>query len=326
MIPHGVLKNWHPMIGCDWHIPWPPGSPAPAPAAAPYFTMQIMAGYQITAQIAEDHLSDHWGLTMLKVTDIGPLIGHVGTPSVLLAIEIPLSFSKSYFGSSRYVSKGKPVAAALLWHVNPNLDCGMPYPTPTGGVIALTTHQVDMSWGDIISGALQMGVDFLIMWGLNKMMGKVNSKAFRYLQQKIFSRIAGPLEQKFMQEAAEKGWDLGVRRAAAGVEAAVATEALLKAKEKMINWVSTGVLTVAGGFITAPGGVDVATIGTYGEYSEDHPSIGVQKGDKRMGPGGVAGGLGATQAERLGQGVGKYLDGGNPQGYPKDIGAQGVTD
>ena len=63
MIPHGVLKHWHPMVGCDWHIPWPPGSPAPAPAAAPYFTMQLMCGYLVTSQIADDHLSDHFGLT-----------------------------------------------------------------------------------------------------------------------------------------------------------------------------------------------------------------------------------------------------------------------
>lgn len=325
MIPHGVLKHWHPMVGRDFHIPWPPGSPAPAPSPAPYFTMQLMCGYLVTAQIADDHLSDHWGLTMLKVTDIGPLIGHVGPPSILLAIEIPLSYSKSYFGSSRYVSKSKPIAVALAGQVNPNLNCGVPVPTPTGAVIALTTHQVEMTWGDIISGALQMGVDFVIMWALNKVMGRVNSKAFNYLQQKIFNRILGPLEQRFVAEAMEKGWHVGVRKAAAGVEAAIKAAPILAAKEKMINWALTGALTVVGLFVTAPGGVDAATAGTYGEYSEDHPSIGVQKGDKRMGPGGVAGGLGATQVDRLGQGVGKYLDGGNPKGYPRDIGPQGVT-
>src|SRR6266540_4294623 len=149
---HGVLKHWHPMIGCDWHVPWPPGSPSPAPSAVPYVSFSTMYGWSITASYANDVLSAYWGLTMLKVTDIGPMIPHIGPPSVLMLLEIPLSSSKSYFGSSRYVSKGKPVAAALLWHLNPNLNCGSPVPTPTGCVIAFTTHEVDMTWGDIFSG------------------------------------------------------------------------------------------------------------------------------------------------------------------------------
>jgi hypothetical protein len=326
MIPHGVLKNWHPMVGCDWHIPWPPGSPAPLPSKAPYVTASLMQGFTLTAQMADDHLSDHWGLTMLKVTDIGIMIPHFGPPSTLLLIEIPLSSSKSYFGSSRYVSKGKPVAAALLWHLNPNLNCGFPMPTPTGCVISLTTHEVQMSWGDIISGALQMGIDFLIAWALNKVMGKVNSRVFNYLQLKIFARIAGPLEQAAATEAVEKGWDIGVRKAAAGIDAAIATEGVIKAKEKLINWSITGGLTAAGLLFGSPMGVDASTPGLYGSYSDDHPSIGAAKGDHRGGPGDIAGGLGSTQSEKAGQAIGNYLDGGNPAGYPKDIGSHGTTD
>jgi hypothetical protein len=327
MIPHGVLKHWHPMVGCDWHIPWPPGSPAPAPAAAPYFTAQFMCGWNITAQIADDHLSDHWGLTMLKVTDIGPMIAHIGTPSVLLAIEYPLSSSKSYFGSSRYVSRGKPIAAALFWHLNPNLNCGFPVPTPTGGVIALTTHEVDMSWGDILSGALNMAIDFVIMWALNKCMGKVNSKAFNYIQQKIFKRFLGPLEQAAVREAVEHGWDKGIAASYAGVQAAKQFEShMTEAVVAKINWAITGGLTAGGLLFGSPLGVDASTPGTYGSYSEDHPAIGASEGDHRGAPGDWAGGAAGTGSNAAGTAVDNYLGDGNPSGYPKDIGPYGVTD
>jgi hypothetical protein len=326
MVPHGVLKHWHPMVGCDWHIPWPPGSPAPLPSAAPYVTFSSMSGLWITSQHASDVLSHYWGHTMLKVTDIGPMIPHIGTPSNLLLIEIPLSSSKSYFGSSRYVSKGKPVAAALFWHLNPNLNCGFPMPTPTGGVIAFTTHEVDMTWGDILSGLLNMGIDFLIAWALNKVMGRVNSRAFNYLQRKIFSRIAAPIEQKFVAEAVEKGWDVGVRKAAAGIEAAALAEPLLKSQEKGINWALTGGLTVVGLLLGSPLGVDASTPGTYGSYSGDHPAIGASKGDHRGGPGDWAGGGASTLSDKAGNALDKYLGDGNRAGYPKDIGPYGVTD
>jgi hypothetical protein len=325
MIPHGVLKNFHPMLGCDWHIPWPPGAPAPLPTKAPYFVFHVMSGLYITSQYASDALSHYTGQTMLKVTDIGPMIPHLGPPSTLLAIEMPLSSSKSYFGSSRYVSKGKPVAAALLWHLNPNLNCGYPMPTPTGAVIALTTHEVDMTWGDILSGLLNMGIDFLIAWGLNKVMGKVNSPVFKYLHLKIFQRIAGPMEQRFAQEALEKGWDIGVRRAAAGVIAAVEAEAIVKAKEKGVNWAITAGLTVAGVLLGSPLGVDASTPGTYGRYSGDHPAIGASKGDHRGGPGDMAGGGATTLSDAAGHAVDKLLGDGMPNGYPKDIGDPGIT-
>jgi hypothetical protein len=322
MIPHGVLKHWHPMIGRDRHIPWPPGAPAPATAPSTYLATQFMCGLNVTAQIADDHLSDHWGLTMLKVTDIGPMIAHFGPPSILLAIEMPLSYSKSYWGSSRYVSKGKPVAAALLWHFNPNLNCGYPMPTVTNSVIALTTHEVQMTWGDIISGALQMGFDYLIMWAINKMFGKVNSKGYEYLQRFLINRFS----RGFAQEAAKRGVEKGLIGAVAGLEAAIAKDAWMKAHEKAVNWAASGILTVAGFFFTAPGGVDAGTLGTYGEFEEDKPILGAEKGDKRAGPGGLVGGVAQTGGEKLGRGIGSYLDGGNPNGYPKDIGPHGVTD
>lgn len=200
MPKHGVLKHWHPMMGVDFHIPWPPGAPAAAPSPVPYFTVQIMNGLNITANKANDALSHYKGLTMLKVTDIGPFIGHVGTPSILLAFEIPGSWSKSYFGSSRCKSKGTPVAVALLYIVNLNLNCGTPIPTPTGRVLALTTHFVDMTFGDIISGVLQMAADAAIAAALNKLgsvlcgdlLGKAGTLVFNGIWTAMWFMIGTP--------------------------------------------------------------------------------------------------------------------------------------
>jgi hypothetical protein len=314
---HGVLKNWHPMIGYDRHIPWPPGSPAPAPAPAFYITFSLMNGWGITASMANDVLSNYLGLTMLKVTDIGPMIPHVGPPSTLLLIEIPLSSSKSYFGSSRYQSKGKPVAAGLLFVANPNLNCGTPLPTPTGVVLAITTHRVDMSWGDIFSGLLQMAFDFALMWMLNKI-GKVGGPAFNFIQRRVFNRFL----PGFVAAAVRDGGDRAIAEAFAGIQAASKTEAYTKA----INWAVAGGLAVVGLLIGSPMGVDASTPGLYGSYSSDHPSVGASKGDHRGGPGDVAGGFLSGVGEQGGQALGKYLDGGNPAGYPKDIGSRGVTD
>lgn len=316
MLKHAVLKNWHPMVGADRHVPWPPGSPAPAPAPVFYVAFSVMWGLSVVASYAKDVSSNYHGLTMLKVTDIGPMIPHVGPPSVLMALEIPLSSSKSYFGSSRYVSQGKPIAVALLLALNPNLNCGTPLPTPTGCAIGLTTHWVDMSWGDILSGLLQMCCDIAIMWALSKL-GKVGTPAFNFLQRKLYQRfLPGALA------AFGAGGDEGLRLAWAGVQAASQAEG----KTKLLNWAIVGGVTVVGLLIGSPMGVDAATAGLYGKYSGDHPGVGASKGDHRGGPGDMTGGLLGGMADDSGQALGSYLDGGNPKGYPKDIGSKGVTD
>jgi hypothetical protein len=60
---------------------------------------------------------------MLRGTDIGPLIPHIGCPSLLTPLDILLSSSASYFGPSSYMVAGAPVAAALIINVNLNLNC-----------------------------------------------------------------------------------------------------------------------------------------------------------------------------------------------------------
>jgi hypothetical protein len=169
-----VLKAWHPMIGRDFHIPWPPGSPSPLPSPAPYTTFSVMYGTGVTCRYTKTMFTSEWAPAMVRGTDIGPLIPHIGPPSITILLEILLSGSKSHFGpigtqvSDQYGAAGNP-AAALGIVINPNLNCGFPLPTPTGIVIAPTTHFVGMTLGDLVAGLLSMAFDFLIQALLNKL-------------------------------------------------------------------------------------------------------------------------------------------------------------
>ncbi len=163
---HGVLKGFHPMIGVDFHQMLVPPAPL-TPAPGPYATAQIMFGLGgLISTYSETIFTDSFGPTMMKGSDIGPFIGHAGAPSVLLAIEIPLSASKNHFGSSKYKCDKGTVGVSLLFALNPNLNCGTPAPTPTGMVIAMATHRVDMTWGDIYAGVMNMAADWLITTAL----------------------------------------------------------------------------------------------------------------------------------------------------------------
>lgn len=178
---HAILKHWHPMMGTDFHIPWPPGSPAPAPSPVPYRTAMILMGTGATCAMATRHPSMGWGFTMQQGTDIGPLIPHIGPPSVLLPLEILLSSSKSYFGVAQYPVEGRPVAVAMAGMTNFNLNCGTPMPTPTGMVLAMNTHFVSMSMADVIYSttymALDWGLQTALQWAGGKVGGLVASQA-----------------------------------------------------------------------------------------------------------------------------------------------------
>jgi len=289
---HGVLKHWHPMVGVDFHIPWPPGSPSPAPSAAPYKTGMLMigTGLGVLAQITKpvpDHPSDSWGFTMLKGTDIGPLIPHIGVPSVTLPVEMLFSASKSHFGCSQYKTKGTPIAVSLLFVVNPNLNCGTPIPTPTGVVFAITRHRVDMSWGDILAGALNMLADFLIQAALNKLGNVLGGALTKYLTPRLFSRfLPAPLAL-----ALSRGGDRGLAEAWAGVMAAGRAEGWANAAGTVLG-------TTFGFLVGGPMGADISAFGGYGTDSEGNAIT----------PGGTGAGLVGSQADAAGQALDNYLN------------------
>lgn len=177
---HGVLKGFHPMIGIDMHQMLVP--PAPLTPPAPYNTVQILYGLGgLVATHSKTIFTDSFGPTIMKGSDIGPLIPHIGGPSVLLAVEIPLSASKCHFGSSKYKCKEGTVGVSMLFAINLNLNCGTPVPTPTGTVIAVATHRVDMTMGDILAGIGNMAGDLLMQSALQWAGGKVGGAAAKGL-------------------------------------------------------------------------------------------------------------------------------------------------
>ncbi|HOS97503.1 MAG TPA: hypothetical protein PLR71_06170 [Deltaproteobacteria bacterium] len=194
-----VLKHWHPVMGVDFHIPWPPGSPAPAPTPAPYKTASIMAGTGLTSKMATTHNQQGFGLTMQVPTDVGPMIPHMGPPSQTLPIDIAFSSSKSYFGPTSTESQNERIAAALAGHLNPNLDCGLPIPTPTGMVLALTTVYTNMTLADVMFGFNAMAIDFCVQSILNALGNQMGNAMGPYLGY-MFGRFA----PRMMTKAAAK--------------------------------------------------------------------------------------------------------------------------
>ncbi len=177
---HGVLKGFHPMIGVDMHQVLVPPAPL-TPAPVPHNTVHILIGLYATAVYSTTIFTDSFGPTIMKGSDIGPLIPHIGSPSVLLAVEIPLSASKNHFGSSKYKCDKGTVGVSMLFAVNLNLNCGTPVPTPTGTVIAVATHRVDMTMGDVLAGIGNMAGDFLMQSALQWAGGKAGGAAAKGL-------------------------------------------------------------------------------------------------------------------------------------------------
>jgi hypothetical protein len=163
-VPHMVMKHYDPMIGVDFHMVTIP--PAPPAGPSPYATLSLLNGLLIFfTPLPKQHTV--YGITVAKGSDIGGGIPHIGPPSVDLPLTIIGSGSKCHFGSANYKVQGKPPGLALAITLNPNLNCGTPVPTPTGGVLCFSTHAAGMSVGDIIAGLLTMAADAAMQAAFN---------------------------------------------------------------------------------------------------------------------------------------------------------------
>ena len=176
-----------------------------------------------------------------------------------LMIEILTSGSKSHFGPSYYHvtdqtgAAGNP-AVALLMSVNPNLNCGIPLPTPFGMVAALTTQALGMTWGDIVGGLYSMAMDF----------------ALQAILQKVGSLAGGALGKA----AGAIARDLGIGALLAvgplerllGAEAGAVLERFAQASETIVS-------TAIGQFIGTPLGTTSANFGLPGIYDEGNPVL-----------------------------------------------------
>ena len=285
---HGVLKAIHPMLGRDKHIPWPPGAPGPLPNPVPYITCFTMLGTAATAKWTRTLFTDSLFPTMIKGTDIGPLIPHIGPPSVTMPVEMVFSASKSHFGSSRYQTEDGPPAITLGFAVNPNLNCGTPIPTLTGLVLALATHRVDMSWGDVFSGFMNMGVDFVIQSLLNKGGNWLSRKIDKLVQGKIYDRLF----QAFLKDY--KGYD----EVLAKMYSQWGAQDMLKETLEFMpvaKYGGTAAATVIAFFTGGPMGADIGTLGGYGKDEDD----------EAITPGGTSANIANKATDELGHSLGQ---------------------
>ncbi len=237
--------------------------------------------------------SDHWGLTVHQGTDIGPLIPHFGPPSITLPLELLFSSSKSHFGTPRYQSQGKPIAVSLLWHVNPNLNCGIPIPTPTGMVLALTTHRVDLNWAEIFGGFGFMLSDFAVQAALQWVGGKVADKISHYICNLVGPRVYSNTLLKTLEQGEAFEW---------------AEWAALKAQIRFIERTYRYADPAVGFFIGGPMGVDAGAAGipTPGGWLAETLGHGTDE-QGRASPG---------LLERAGKALGEYLDNPGVDEYP----------
>ena len=256
---HGVLKAFHPMIGRDKHCPWVPGAPLVSPTPVPYITIATMLGTSLTSTKSSTLFTDSLFPTMIKGTDIGPLIPHIGPPSVLLPVEMLFSASKSHFGSSRYKTEEGVVAVSLGFAINPNLNCGTPVPTPTGFVLAPATHRVDMTWGDVFSGFMTMAVDFVVQKYLNKAGDKVGGW--------VANKLADRVKNRIIQAGLAEWGGMALTDVAWVVESKVADDILEEAIGflPIAKYGGNAASTALAFFVGGPMGADIATTKAFGK-------------------------------------------------------------
>lgn len=198
-----VLQHPDWMIGLDRHNIIPPHIPAPLPvslAGTPAMhpvvaRLKVGPWGAVTGRFAADVLCDG-NITMARGTDIGPLVPHVVafSPAFLhlgLVIYTLTSGSKSEFGSSTVLLEQGPVAVAVAWVVNLNLNC-----LPGVGVVpAPSTVVAGFSFGDFLGGLIATGIDFAVTWGVAKVTGMGAGRMF-------------PAASPFVQELAGAGMGL----------------------------------------------------------------------------------------------------------------------
>lgn len=296
---HAVLKHWHPVIGIDYHIPWPPGSPSPAPGPAPYRTASVMAGItMLTAKFSTTHVQQGFGITMQAPTDVGPLIPHAGPPSTTLPIDMAFSSSKAYFGPANTMSGNERIAAALLGHTNPNLDCGTPIPTPTGMAMALTTVYVNMSVADILNGFKAMIADFIVQSLLNVVGNALGDLLLPYA-----TYILGRFAPQVMTKIAAKQLlrSQGVKGNVINKAARELVEAQTRAASEFFRALpersSNATNALTGFFMGGPMGMDASTFGLptlFGQQAEALTNYLASPVIEEHG--GSAGGAGQTQS------------------------------
>jgi hypothetical protein len=212
------MKNWDLMIGIDYHICWPPGSPLPLPTPVRYTTVMLLNGLQPLTPMLAPTSQTFYGLTVQRGSDIGPGIPHIGPPSILTPLDVLCSSSVSYFGASAYTHEGQPCAAALLVAVGLNTNCHASTSLPTGLVFCVTTHFTWMTPFDILFGFACILFDAALEFAAQKASASANGFVTRKVMNPIASRISAKMASRTAGKTAGK-----TAGTAAGTAAAKAT-------------------------------------------------------------------------------------------------------
>jgi hypothetical protein len=188
---HCVLIKYHPMLSADGHsdlLPTPAG-PVPNPYH-PHIVAHILWGWTL-GDIATRVQA--MGIEVIRMgSDIANGIPHVPMPPthfLLFALYTAFSGSKSHFGPAAVQAQGKPVGAALLFVVNPNLNCYDVVPLPVGWTCSPNTVMVSMSFGDILGGLFALVTDAVLQAIINKVTGGVGADSSNL----AVRMLAGPL-------------------------------------------------------------------------------------------------------------------------------------
>lgn len=200
---HNLLRQWHVMIGCDFHnevtatIP-----PVPAPMI-PHVAGHVMNGWWLAAT-TEETVKALGTKIILRDSDISAGIPHVPIPPyppcALLLLIIPMSGSKCYFGPSSVLAGGKPIACALIIVVNINLNCADPCGMPLNVVITWGNVVCGMSIGDILGGLLAMGIDAAITFAFNRLGSWLGAKFLGKIINPFFNKLAEGLLSGLVQQ------------------------------------------------------------------------------------------------------------------------------
>jgi hypothetical protein len=149
----------------------------------------------ITGKARTDVVHSGMGMTMIRGTDIGPLIPHVGTPQYLLPVTILMSASKCEFGATSVMTPEGPIAVAVAAVVNFNLNCMGPTcpPLPLGLVPAVATEAAGFTLGDFLGGLAALVFDSALQYLINRAFGSAAVSGFF---ERVGARALGPLMQR----------------------------------------------------------------------------------------------------------------------------------
>jgi hypothetical protein len=216
-----VLKTYHVMIGIPWmelHQAVFPPVMAPVPKVPHVCGAMLCVGPwgALTGKPNPTEISASGGVMLSQGTDIGPLIPHYNLtppapPNSLLPVIILTSGSKSHFGAHANTAPQGPVAFAIGFKVNFNLNCAGPMfpPLPSGVVLTFNTHTTGATIGDIVAGFAHMIVDGLIQFGLNRLFASARITA---LGERLAQGVLGPALSKLGYGSVQALIDMGIPR------------------------------------------------------------------------------------------------------------------